>query len=108
MEKAWHDLEELQQAMMAKVDAVELNSAETTEDVSKVILKKVPLVAASTATPPVTVEPLHGPFTHKAAEDLPAIPRDQATTRADVTPSVCKGLMRTMGLHPHGSPKSQR
>jgi hypothetical protein len=88
MEKAQHDLEELQQAMTAKFDAVKLNSAETTEDVSKVILKEVPPVAASKATPPVPVEPMHGPFTHKAVEDMPAIPRDQAATGADVTPSA--------------------
>jgi hypothetical protein len=74
--------------MMEKFDAVKLNSAETTEDVSKVVLKEVTLAADSTATPPVPAEPLHGPFTHKAAEDLPAIPRDKAATRADETPSV--------------------
>jgi hypothetical protein len=74
--------------MTAKFNAVKLNSAETTEDIGKVVLKEVPLVAASTATPPVPVEPPQGPFTHKAAEDALAIPRDQSNTRADGTPSV--------------------
>ncbi len=61
---------------------------EAMEDIGKVILKELPPEVAAKVTPPV--EPPNSPFTHKAAEDPLAIPRDQAATGTDETPSVAR------------------